>query len=71
MKNHLIISIIAAAILALFGFRSVTRETAQPVAAPSAAACTPDAIRQVRDAVERSVLSARCAKAAQPAQGAR
>jgi len=57
--------VLAAAILAAFAFRGFTHQPAHPAASrPGAKDCTPEAIRQVTDALERSVLSANCAKQA-------
>jgi entry exclusion lipoprotein TrbK len=57
--------VIAAAILAAFAFRGFSQKPAQlPASKPDAQHCTPEAIKQVADALERSVLSANCAKQA-------
>jgi entry exclusion lipoprotein TrbK len=62
-RTNLVIAILAAAILAAIAFRGFTRQPARLAASkPDAASCTPEAIRQVTDALERSVLSANCAK---------
>lgn len=61
-RMNLIIAIIAAVVLARFAYRGLTRAPAQLAPATTAAACTPEAIRQVSDALERSVLSAHCAR---------
>lgn len=62
-RTNLVIAVVAAAILAALAFRSFTRQPgALPASKPNAENCTPEAIRQVADALERSVLSANCAK---------
>jgi entry exclusion lipoprotein TrbK len=61
-RANLVIAILAAAILALIAFKSLTRQPAQMAPKPTAEKCTPEAIKQVTDALERSILSANCAK---------
>ncbi|MGW8391972.1 entry exclusion lipoprotein TrbK [Pseudoduganella sp. HUAS MS19] len=61
-RTNLVIAILAAAVLAVIAFKSLTRQPEQMVSKPTAAHCTPEAIKQVTDALERSVLSANCAK---------
>jgi len=62
-RANLVIAVVAAAILATIAYRGVTRHPANAVASkPSAISCTPEAIKQVSDALERSILSANCAK---------
>ena len=63
-KTNVAITLAAAALLGIFGYRSLTRQV-QPVAV-NAANCTPEHIRSVTDAMERSILSAQCAKARKP-----
>ena len=59
---NLIVSAVAAVIVVVFAWRELTRPAAGPAREATAASCTPEAIRQVADALERSVLSAQCAK---------
>ncbi|GJJ01446.1 hypothetical protein RugamoR64_19840 [Duganella rhizosphaerae] len=59
-KTNVLITLAAAALLGVFGYRSFTRQV-RPVAV-SAATCTPEYIRSVGDAMERSILSAQCDK---------
>ena len=61
-KTNVLITLAAAALLGVFGYRSLARQV-QPIAA-GAATCTPEYIRSVSDAMERSILSAQCDKAA-------
>ncbi|MTW13332.1 entry exclusion lipoprotein TrbK [Pseudoduganella eburnea] len=62
-RTNLVIAVVAAAILAAFVFRSFTRQPGHLAASKATVeSCTPEAIRQVADALERSVLSANCAK---------
>lgn len=62
-RTNLVIAVVAAAILAAFAFRGFTRQPARLAASKATAEnCTPEAIKQVADALERSVLSANCAK---------
>ncbi len=61
-KTNVLLTLAAAALLGVFGYRSLARQV-QPVAV-SAASCTQDHIRSVGDAVQRSILSAQCDKAA-------
>ncbi|WP_373922070.1 entry exclusion lipoprotein TrbK [Duganella sp. Root336D2] len=56
------IAVIAAAILAAVALKSFTHHPPQLTSKPTAADCTPEAIKQVTDALARSVLSANCAK---------
>jgi len=64
-RTNLVVAVVAAAILAAIAYRGLTRQPAHAVASkPSAGNCTPEAIKQVTDALERSVLSANCAKRA-------
>ncbi|HEY0587982.1 MAG TPA: entry exclusion lipoprotein TrbK [Pseudoduganella sp.] len=65
-RTNLVIAILAASILAAIAFKSLTRRPAQLASNPTAENCTPEAIKQVSDALERSVLSANCAKLADP-----
>lgn len=65
-RTNLIIAIVAAGILAVFALRAFTHKTPNLAAKPTAQSCTPEAIRQVADALERSVLSANCAKLNKP-----
>lgn len=60
-KTNVFITLAAAALLGVLGYRSLARQV-QPVAV-SAATCTPEYIRNVSDTMERSILSAQCAKA--------
>ena len=62
-RSNLVVGIAAAAALAGFAWHSMTRQPAQPEAPVTAAQCTPEAIRAIGDAVERSIRSARCAQA--------
>jgi hypothetical protein len=59
-RTNLIVGIVAAVAIGAFAWRSVSRVPAQPSRAPAAAECTQDAIRAVSDAVERSIMAARC-----------
>lgn len=61
-STNVIIAAIAAITLAAFAYNGFVRQRTLPVPRITAAACTPEAIRQVADALERSVLSAQCAK---------
>jgi entry exclusion lipoprotein TrbK len=61
-RTNLVIAILAAAILAAIAVKSLTRQPAQLPSKPTAENCTPEAIKQVTDALERSVLSSNCAK---------
>jgi entry exclusion lipoprotein TrbK len=61
-RTNLIIAVLAAAALAAIAFKSFTRQPAQMASKPTAENCTTEAIKQVTDALERSVLSANCAK---------
>ncbi|KQZ26796.1 entry exclusion lipoprotein TrbK [Duganella sp. Root1480D1] len=61
-RTNLVIAVLAAAVLAVIAVKSLTRQPAQFVSKPSVANCTPEAIKQVTDALERSVLSSNCAK---------
>jgi len=65
-RTNLVIAVLAAAILAAIAFKSLTRKPAQMTSSPTAENCTPEAIKQVTDALERSILSANCAKLAKP-----
>jgi len=65
-RTNLVVAILAAAILAAIALKSFTRQPAHPASTPTAADCTPEAIRQVSDALERSILSANCAKLNDP-----
>ncbi|WP_229632214.1 entry exclusion lipoprotein TrbK [Pseudoduganella violaceinigra] len=64
-RTNMAVAVVIAAILAAIAFRSLTRQPPHLGAKPSPEQCTPEAIRQVGDALERSVLSANCAKLAQ------
>lgn len=68
MKSNtsLIVAAIAVIALAAFAYLGFSRQRTLPASHPTAASCTPEAIRQVVDALERSVLSARCAKQVRP-----
>lgn len=61
-KTNVLITLAAAALLGVFGYRSLARQV-RPVAV-SAATCTPAYIRGVGDAMERAILAAQCDKAA-------
>jgi len=61
-RTSLVIAILAATILAAIAVKSLTRQPAQMASKPVAENCTREAIKQVTDALERSVLSANCAK---------
>lgn len=61
-RTNLVIAVIAAAVLAAVAVKSFTRQPPQIPSKPVAANCTPEAIKQVADALERSILSANCAK---------
>ncbi|RFP16260.1 MULTISPECIES: entry exclusion lipoprotein TrbK [unclassified Duganella] len=61
-KTNVLVTLAAATLLGVFGYRGFTRQV-QPVAV-SAATCTPEYIRGVGDAMERAILAAQCAKAA-------
>ncbi|GAB2838355.1 hypothetical protein GCM10027277_01540 [Pseudoduganella ginsengisoli] len=67
--NH-VIAIAAAIALGAFAYRSFTGKPVRTAPPTTAAECTPDAIRQVRDTLERSILSAQCAKRQQPIEPA-
>jgi entry exclusion lipoprotein TrbK len=68
-RTNLVVAIIAAAILAAFAYKGFTRQPPQSTSKPSAENCTQEAIRQVGDALERSILSAKCANLAKPTNG--
>lgn len=61
-RTNLVIAVIAAAVLAAVALKSFTRQPPQIPSKPVAANCTLEAIKQVADALERSILSANCAK---------
>jgi hypothetical protein len=62
-RTNLVIAVLAATILAAFAFGSFTRQPSHLAASRATVeGCTPEAIKQVADALERSVLSANCAK---------
>jgi len=65
-RTNLVIAIIAAAIVAAIAFKTLTRQPPQIPNKPTAKDCTPEAIKQVTDALERSIVSARCAKQVKP-----
>ena len=60
--TNVLVTLAAAALLGVFGYRSLATQV-QPIKA-DAATCTPDHIRDVGDAMQRSILSAQCAKLA-------
>ncbi|MQA39208.1 entry exclusion lipoprotein TrbK [Rugamonas aquatica] len=62
-KTNVVFTLAAAALLGVFGYRSLAKQT-QPIEV-NAVTCTQEHIRSVGDAMQRSVLSAQCAKAAQ------
>jgi len=61
-RTNPVIAVIAAAVLAAVAVKSFTRQPPQIPSKPVAANCTPEAIKQVADALERAILSANCAK---------
>jgi len=61
-RTNLVIAILAAAIIAAIAFKSLTRRPPQAASKPTAENCTPEAIKQVTDVLERSILSANCTK---------
>jgi entry exclusion lipoprotein TrbK len=65
-STNLIVAIVAAITLAGFAYNGFVHQRSIPAPKASAAACTPEAIRQVADALERSMLSAQCAKQTKP-----
>jgi hypothetical protein len=70
-RTNLIIGVVAAGVIASFAWRSVSHVPAEPGRVPTAADCTPQAIRAVGDVLERSIVSARCAKIGSAFQGQR
>lgn len=62
-KGNMVIVVIAAALLCTLAYKNMTRVPAPPPATKGN--CTPEAIRQVGDPIERAILSGQCAK--QPA----
>jgi hypothetical protein len=62
LRASTVMAVVAAGLLGVFAYRSVSRVPAPP--APTPASCTAEAIRQVADAMERSILSGQCAKKA-------
>lgn len=65
-RTNLIMTVVAAVTLAGFAYSGLTNRTAPAMAAITPASCTPEAIRAVSDALERSIRSAQCARAARP-----
>ncbi|WP_420106080.1 entry exclusion lipoprotein TrbK [Herbaspirillum huttiense] len=61
-RANVAIAVIAVAIIVVFAYRSFTRQPAKISPTPNAESCTPEAIREVGDVLERSILSSRCAK---------
>lgn len=64
--NH-VIAAVAAIALGTFAYNSFTGKPVSTAPPATAAECTPEAIRQVADAMERAILSAQCGKRRQPA----
>jgi entry exclusion lipoprotein TrbK len=58
----LIFAVVAVIAMAGFTYNGFIHQRTLPAPTATAAACTPAAIRQVADPLERSVLSAQCAK---------
>jgi entry exclusion lipoprotein TrbK len=61
-RTNLVIAVIAAAVLAAVALNSFKHQPPKIPSKPVAANCTPEAIKQVTDVLERSILSANCAK---------
>lgn len=61
-STSLTFAVVAIITMAGFAYNGLIRQRPVPVPKATAVACTPEAIRQVADALERSVLSAQCAK---------
>jgi hypothetical protein len=62
-------TLIAVVLLSAWAWRQLSRTPKMP--ASTVANCTQDAIRAVRDPVERAILSGQCAKQVGPAQTGR
>ena len=67
-KGGMVIVVMAAALLCALAYKNMTRVPAPPP--PTKGNCTPEAIRQVDDAMERAILSGQCAKQS-PTPGAK
>ena len=66
----MVIVVMAAALLCALAYKNMTRVPAPPPPPPTKGNCTPEAIRQVDDAMERAILSGQCAKQS-PTAGAK
>jgi hypothetical protein len=63
-RGNTVVALLAAGLLCVFAYRSLTRVPAPPAA--TTATCTAAAIRAVGDPMERAILSGRCGKRAPP-----
>jgi entry exclusion lipoprotein TrbK len=70
LKSSHVITAAAAIAVGAFAYDSLTKRPVRPAPPTTAAECTPDAIRQVPDALERSILSAQCARRTQSSASA-
>lgn len=68
-RTNSVVAIIAAVILAVVAYKRLTHRPLQLASKPTAETCTPEAIQHVTDALERSILSAKCASLAKPFTG--